>query len=363
MINNLRDLWPKSQHYKKEKLTPTLNTRSGPTHEKTINLKSTKMDSLNSSSSWQTIKVALIEALKSTPLLEPVGRFFENNEIELAKEYCADTTKVSTYANHAAISYVLSKLTTHFPLINQTELSRYKSIGDLVLHLEQVINSKSDQLMSVTHSLQKFLRVQYNANKPNALGSFMSDYQHAWNTLYNEAKHLTYDPPYVLPWQIQFAPILTNLVHMNVDDISTGHHAKIVSAGNDSELAKNACVEIRDKLSQIARTRNLHDSARSPSGNVLRRTKNNVPTVISLFGKKWHQRARKCAQYNTYPSGFQKLPPDEKEIFLNKYQEFGGKLLDDLKNPAKKQRRVVEVPADEYEELKKNSKNVSCVLE
>ena len=197
-----------------------------------------------------------------------------------------------SFASHAAISYVLNKLTTHFPLINQTELSRYKSIGDLVLHLEQVINSKSDQLMSVTHSLQKFLRVQYNANKQNALGSFMSDYQHAWNTLYNEAKHLTYDPPYVLPWQIQFAPILTNLVHMNVNDISTGHHAKIVSAGNDSELAKNACVELRDKLSQIARTRNLHDSARAPGGNVLRRAKNNVPTVVILFGKKWHQRAR-----------------------------------------------------------------------
>jgi len=74
-----------------------------PTHETTINLKSIKMDALNSSSSWQTIKVALIEALKSTPLLEPVGRFFENNEIEIAKEYCADT-RVSTYANHAAIS-------------------------------------------------------------------------------------------------------------------------------------------------------------------------------------------------------------------------------------------------------------------
>ena len=36
MINNLRDLWLKSQHYNKEKITPTLNTRSGPTHEKTI---------------------------------------------------------------------------------------------------------------------------------------------------------------------------------------------------------------------------------------------------------------------------------------------------------------------------------------
>ena len=30
------------------------------------------------------------------------------------------------------------------------------------------------------------------------------------------------------------------LLHMKVDYISTGHHAKIVSAGNDSELAKNA---------------------------------------------------------------------------------------------------------------------------
>ena len=263
MVYNLRDLWLKSRAYtegsnSRNVVTTCNNTL--PTIGKTINFKSMKMDSLNSSSSWQTIKEAIIEALKSTPLLEPVGRFFENNEIELAKEYCADTTKVSTYANHAAISYALHKLTTHFPLINQTELSRYKSIRDLVLHLEQVINSKSDQLMSVTHSLQKFLRVQYNANKQNALGSFMSDYQHAWNTLYNEAKYLTYEPPYVLHWQIQFALILTNLVHMNVDDISTGHHAKIVSAGNDSELAKKACLELRDKFSQIARTRNLHDS-------------------------------------------------------------------------------------------------------
>jgi len=40
--------------------------------------------------------VALIEAIKSTPLLERIGRFFENNETDLAKEYCADT---STYAN------------------------------------------------------------------------------------------------------------------------------------------------------------------------------------------------------------------------------------------------------------------------
>jgi len=56
--------------------------------------------------------------------------------------------------------------------------------------------------MSVTPSLQKFLRVQYNANKQNAFGSFMSHYQHARNTLYNEAKYLTYDPPYALPWQI-----------------------------------------------------------------------------------------------------------------------------------------------------------------
>jgi len=117
MVNNLRDLWLKSQFYNKGGSTLYQgNTRSDmlPTHEKTINLKSIKMGALNSSSSWQTIKVALIEALKSTPLLEPVGRFFENNEIELAKEYCADTTKVSTYANHTAISYVLNKLTTPF---------------------------------------------------------------------------------------------------------------------------------------------------------------------------------------------------------------------------------------------------------
>ena len=78
MVNNLQDLWLKSQFYKKGSSTPyhaTTCNNTPPMVEKTINLKSTKTDSLNSYSSWQTIKVALIEALKSTPLLEPVGRF------------------------------------------------------------------------------------------------------------------------------------------------------------------------------------------------------------------------------------------------------------------------------------------------
>jgi len=68
---------------------------------------------------------------------------------------------------------------------------------------------------------------------------------------------------------------------MNVDNISTGHRAKIVSAENDSKLAKKACVELRDQLSQmqIARTYNLQDSIRKAGSNVLRRdTTNNLST-------------------------------------------------------------------------------------
>jgi len=66
MINNLRDLWLKSCAYTEGSNTRNLVTTCSntlPAIEETIILKSIKMDSLNSSSSWQTIKVALIEAL------------------------------------------------------------------------------------------------------------------------------------------------------------------------------------------------------------------------------------------------------------------------------------------------------------
>ena len=211
-------------------LNPTTPTHNPSMLEKTINLRSSKMDELTPGSSWQTIKVAIIEALKSSPILEPVGRFFEANESQKALDFCANPTRVSAYANHAGNTYVLSKLTKHFPLINQTKLSAHKSIGELILHLEEVINSKSDQLMSVTQELQKFLSVKYNhGHKHRALAVFMETYTHAWNALYNEAHHLTYDPPYDIPWQIEFAPILANLSIMNIEDISTSHHAQIVS--------------------------------------------------------------------------------------------------------------------------------------
>jgi len=137
----------------------------------------------------------------------------------------------------------LSKLTKHFPLINQTKLSAHKSIEELVLHLEEVINSKSDQLMSVTQELQTLLSVKYNhGHKHRALAVFMETYTHAWNALYNEARHLTHDPPYDIPWQIEFAPILANLSIMNIEDISTSHHTQIVAAGTDSALARK-CLE------------------------------------------------------------------------------------------------------------------------
>jgi len=116
-------------------------------------------------------------------------------------DYCADPTRVSAYANHAGNTYILSKLTKDFPLINQTKLSAHKSIGELILHLEEVINFKSDQLMSVTQEFQKFLSAKYNhGHRYRALAVFMETYTHAWNALYNEAHHLTYDPPYDILW-------------------------------------------------------------------------------------------------------------------------------------------------------------------
>ena len=186
MVKNLQDKWLRIRANSTRRATSVVPMNSTtPTHhssmvEKTITLKSSKMDELTSGSSWQTIKVAIIEALKSSPILEPIGRFFEANESQQALDYCAAPNRVSAYANHAGNTYILSKLTKHFPLINQTKLSAHKSIGELILHLEEVINSKSNHLMSVTHELQKFLSVKYNhGHKHRALAVFMETYTHA----------------------------------------------------------------------------------------------------------------------------------------------------------------------------------------
>jgi len=61
-------------------LNPTTPTHNPSMLEKTITLRSSKINELTSGSSWQTIMVAIIEALKSIPILEPVGCFFEASE-------------------------------------------------------------------------------------------------------------------------------------------------------------------------------------------------------------------------------------------------------------------------------------------
>ena len=383
MVKNLQDKWLRIRANSTRRATSVVPLNSTtPTHhpsmvEKTITLRSSKMDELTSGSSWQTIKVAIIEALKSSPILEPVGRFFEANESQHALDYCADPTRVSAYANHAGNTYILSKLTKHSPLINQTKLSAHKSIGELILHLEEVINSKSDQLMSVTHELQKFLSVKYNhGHKQRALAVFMETYTHAWNALYNEAHHLTYDPPYDIPLQIEFAPILANLSIMNIEDISTSHHAQIVAAGTNSALAKSACVALRDKLSQIARTRNLQDDTRDVGGNVCRRTKEDEVFTLASFKEGWKNRARACAGHNTYPRGWSKLSNADKLTFKRYFEQCGGKFPDSKTVESKPEtaetsstrKRRVRVPAKDLEAFRafqkaRKSQHDSPVLE
>ena len=248
---------------------------------------------------------------------------------------------------------------------------------ELILHLEEVINSKSDQLMSVTQELQKFLSVKYNhSHKHRALAVFMESYTHAWNALYNEAHHLTYDPPYDIPWQIEFAPILANLSIMNIEDISTSHHAQIVAAGTDSTLAKKACVALRDKLSQIARTRNLQDDTLDAGGNVCRRTKEDEVFTLDSFKEGWKNRARACAVHNRYPRGWSKLSNADKLTFKKYFEKCGGQFpestMDEVKpvttdKPSAKKRHV-RVPAKDLEAFRafqkaRKSQHESPVLE
>jgi len=198
----------------------------------------------------------------------------------------------------------------------------------------------------------------------------MEEYTHAWNALYNEAHLLTYDPPYVLPCQIEFAPILANLSIMNMKDISTSHHARIVAAGTDSTLAKKACVALRDKPSQIARPRNLQDETLDAGSNVCRRTTEDEVFTLQSFKEGWKNRARACAGHNQYPKGWSKLSNADKLTFKKYFEKYGGKfpeITTDEVKPVAKNRRL-RVPAKDLEAFRafqkaRKSQHDSAVLE
>ena len=163
---------------------------------------------------------------------------------------------------------------------------------------------------------------------------------------------------------------------MNIEDISTSHHAQIVAAGTDSTLARKACVALRDKLSQIARTRNLQDDTLDVGGNVCRRTKEDEIFTLESFKEGWKNRARACAGHNTYPRGWSKLSNADKLTFKKYFEKCGGKFPDSTtdetkpvtaEKPSSKKRRV-RVPAKDLEAFRafqkaRKSQHDSPVLE
>ena len=173
-----------------------------------------------------------------------------------------------------------------------------------------------------------------------------------------------------------FAPILANLSIMNIEDISTSHHAENLAAGTDSTLAKKACVALRDKLSQIARTRTLQDDTLDAGGNVCRRTKEDEIFTLESFKEGWKNRARACAVHNRYPRGWSKLSNADKLTSKKYFEKCGGQFpestMDEVKpvttdKPSAKKRRV-RVPAKDLEAFRafqkaRKSQHESPVLE
>jgi len=63
---------------------------SNPVLKNTITLEYSRMEALGSTSLWETIKVVIIEAPKSSPILGPVGCFVWANGSTKALESHAD---------------------------------------------------------------------------------------------------------------------------------------------------------------------------------------------------------------------------------------------------------------------------------
>ena len=145
---------------------------------------------------------------------------------------------------------------------------------------------------------------------------------------------------------------------MNIEDISTSHHAQ------------KACVTLCDKLSQIARTRNLQDDTLDAGGNVCRRTKEDEIFTLESFMEGWKNRARACATHNTYPRGWSKLSNADKLTFKSYFEKCGGKFpystTDEVKpmtgeKPSTKKRRVT-VPAKDLEAFRAFQKTRKSTL-
>jgi len=72
-----------------------------------------------------------------------------------------------------------------------------------------------------------------------------------------------------------------------MEDISTSHRAQTVAAGTDSTLAKKACVVLCDKLSQIARTRNVKDETLDTGSKVCTCTTEDEVFTLQSFKEGW----------------------------------------------------------------------------
>ena len=114
---------------------------------------------------------------------------------------------------------------------------------------------------------------------------------------------------------------------------------------------------LRDKLSQIARTRNLQDDILDSGGNVCRRTKKDEIFTLESFKEGWKNRAKACATHNTYPRGWSKLSNADKLTFKKYFEKCGGKFPASTTNevkpetgekPSSKKRRM-RVPAKDLD--------------
>ena len=133
---------------------------------------------------------------------------------------------------------------------------------------------------------------------------------------------------------------------------------------------------LRDKLSQIARTRNLQDDILDSGGNVCRRTKEDETFTLESFKEGWKNRAKACAAHNTYPRGWSKLSNTDKLTFKKFFEQCGGKFPDskpaepkpETAETSSTKKRRVRIPAKDLETFRafqkaRKSQHDSPVLE
>ena len=294
------------------------------------------LDAITKTSSWQAVKLAITKTLRSSARTSVVGTFIAENKWKEADEASSKLTK---YVNDNAVTQLQTKLCKHFPLLEQKEGAVSILLSKAIRDWELIISSRAEQLASVTAALTDFISVIFIKNEMS-LQTFMEEVSRRWIKLDRERKHLDYSPEYLLPWQVDYAPLISNLPLLGHDDLAQNFRARINDAGNDSVAARRACEFLKDSLTSLAKSEAFTNSYEHSSQVVSRRVTTNEKTndtgkrLKEVFGKNWKEVCAEMAKKGLrYPKKFSQLSKQSQQEWWKTWNEARGSTGNSKNNP------------------------------